>query len=122
MTMATAEVIAAALAAHPELQRLLDLDAAGWTWMPPPLDEEGTPLEVHGVRVWSGEPPDVDALRIRSATEAAAVRTDWQGGVLWRRDGGLVEVIDKLLELPPPASPFAPRLVIGSAPRDLWLP
>lgn len=113
---------AAALAAYPELQRLLDLDAAGWTWMPPPLDESGHPIEIHGFRSW-GRTGQVDGLRVRSLTDAAAVRTDWEGGVLWRQDGGLVDVVERLLELPPPGSPFAPRLVRGLTPAERrWMP
>jgi hypothetical protein len=121
MTMATDDVVAAALAAFPQLQRLLTLDGMGWQWMPPPVDDEGRPLEVHGLRFWAGE-GQVDGLRVRDLHDAAAVRSDADGGIVWRREGGLVDVVDGLLHLPPPGSPFAPRLVIGSAPKDLWLP
>jgi hypothetical protein len=121
MTMATDDVVAAAVAAFPELGRLLLLDAAGWTWMPPPVDEEGRPLAVHGVRMWTGQ-GEVDALRVLGSTDASALRCDPDGGILWRQEGGLTDVVDKLIGLPPPGSPYAPRLVIGSAPRDLWLP
>jgi hypothetical protein len=50
------------------------------------------------------------------------VRTDPDGGLLWECEGTLSDVADGLIGLPPPGSPYAPRLVIGSAPRDLWLP
>lgn len=115
------DAVAAALAAYPELEHLLRLDAAGWTWMPPPLDENGDPLEVHGLRFWPGH-PDVDALRVRSPTDARAVRSDSGGGLYWEREGTLADVVTQLLELPPPGSPYAPRLVIGMAPPDRWIP
>jgi hypothetical protein len=121
MTLASDSTIAAALAAYPQLQRLLTLDGMGWQWMPPPVDEEGRPLEIHGLRLWPHQ-GEVDALRIRGLTDAAAVRADSDGGLLWRKEGGLVDVVDELLHLPPPGSPYAPRLVIGTAPRDRWLP
>jgi hypothetical protein len=113
--------ITAALAAFPALQRLLDLDAAGWVWMPPPLNEQGEPIEVHGVRLWDHE-GEVDAMRVRSESDVWAVRVDDDGGIVWEKTGGLVEVVDALIGLPPPASPYAPRLVKGIAPRDMWKP
>lgn len=121
MTMTRDNVVAAALAAFPQLDRLLRLDGLGWQWMPPPVDDEGRPLEVHGLRSWDGT-GQVDGLRVRSLDDAAAIRTDSDGGILWRRDGGLVDVVDELLHLPPPDSPYAPRLVIGAAPADRWRP
>ena len=121
MTLASNDVIAEALAAYPQLDRLLMLDGIGWQWMPPPVDEYGNALEVHGLRLWAGY-GQVDGLRVRGLDDAAAVRTDSDGGILWRRDGGLVDVVDELLHLPPPGSPHAPRLVIGVAPQDRWLP
>lgn len=117
MTIASDRVINAALAAHPELELLLRLDAAGWHWMPPPLDDEGRPVEIHGVRAWPDD-PDVDALRIRSSTDARAIRMSPDGALLWEREGTLASVVEALICLPPPSSPYAPRLVIGSAPSD----
>lgn len=112
---------AAALAAYPELRHLLRLDAAGWVWMPPPCDEHGCPVEIHGLRLWP-DMPDVDGLRVRSEKDARAVRVTHDDHLLFERDGTLEEVVDALLHLPPPGSPYAPRLVVGSAPKDLWLP
>ncbi|MFL6141751.1 MAG: hypothetical protein ACJ72N_07765 [Labedaea sp.] len=40
---------------------------------------------------------------------------------MWQREGGLVDVIDGLMELPAPNESGAPRLVRGTAPR-LWTP
>jgi hypothetical protein len=115
------DAIDAALTAFPQLQRLLDLDAAGWVWMPPPLDESGHPTEVHGVRFWPAL-GEVDALRVRAVDDVWAVRVDHDGGKLWEETGGLVDVVDSLIGLPPPNSPFAPKLVKGVAPQDLWRP
>ncbi|WP_367128347.1 hypothetical protein [Saccharothrix sp. HUAS TT1] len=115
------DVVAAALAAYPQLALLLRLDAVGWQWMRPPVDEQGHPVEVHGVRAWPGE-AQVDALRIRAATDARAVRVDPYGALLWEAEGGLADVVEQLLHLPPPGSPYAPRLVIGAAPDELWRP
>jgi hypothetical protein len=112
---------AAALTAFPELRHLLRLDAAGWTWMPPSVDEAGHVVEVHGLRLWLGQ-PDVDALRVRGPGDARALRCDPDGGLLWECEGTLGDVVDGLLHLPPPGSPYAPRLVLGSAPADLWMP
>lgn len=123
MTMASDEVIRAAVEAFPDLQLLVRLDSTGWVWLPPATDDEGRPVEVHGVRFWGDLGRDqADGLRIRSETDASAVRADDAGAVLWRRDGGLVDVVQALIELPAPNSPYAPRLVIGIAPRDRWLP
>jgi hypothetical protein len=121
MTRASAEVVKRALLAYPNLRMLLRLDGTGWVWLPPPTDEQGEVREIHGVRFWLDTGRDqVDALRVRSELDAAAVRTDSEGGILWKRDGGLVDVVEALIGLPPPDSPHAPRLVIGHAPRDQW--
>lgn len=53
---------------------------------------------------------------VRYTTDAAALRTDHDGGVVWQREGSLVEVVDGLLTLPPPSTPGAPRLVTATHP------
>jgi hypothetical protein len=111
----------AALAAFPELQRLLDLDAAGWVWMQPPTDDDGNPIEIHGLRMWPGT-GEADAMRVRASKDAWAVRVDHEGGVLWQQTGGLTDVVEGLIHLPPPGSPYAPKLVVGTAPNDFWRP
>ncbi|MGV9366510.1 hypothetical protein [Amycolatopsis sp. NPDC003731] len=63
----------------------------------------------------------VDALRIKNATDSAALRTDRAGGTVWEREGDALDVLHQLVDLPEPSDPHAPRLVIGSAPR-LWTP
>ena len=115
--IASDQVIKDALEAHPELELLLRLDPDGWTWMPPPIDEQGHPLEIHGVRTWVGE-GEVDAIRFRSSTDALALRMTPYGGILWGCEGSLTYVLERLISLPSPASPYAPRLVIGTAPSD----
>ncbi|MFT7835592.1 hypothetical protein Q5530_05525 [Saccharothrix sp. BKS2] len=107
-----------AFGAHPELRRLATLrDSGPWVWLP--TARNGEVVELHGVRTWTGG--YADAVRVRTATDAAAVRTDDTGGLLWQREGGLAEVVDALLELPPPDAPTAPRLVKGVGP-GLWTP
>jgi len=107
-----------AVAEFPELQRLIDLRDAGWFWLPPRVDD-GHVVEVHGVRTWLGG--WADAIRVRFTTDAAGLRVDHEGGVVWRLDGGLTEVVDQLVALSPPGSQNAPRLV-KSATGGLWTP
>ncbi|GAB3489116.1 hypothetical protein [Amycolatopsis cihanbeyliensis] len=108
-----------ALAAYPELRRLMELRDAGWMFLPH-TDPDGELVEVRGVRAWPGT-GSADALLVRYVTDAAALRSS-ADGVVWQREGGLVEVVDGLLTLPAPGTPGAPRLVRGSAPGKLWLP
>lgn len=105
-----------AIAAFPELAQLADLREAGWTFTV--TAESGQLVDVRGVVVWPGG--WADALKVRAPTDAAGVRVDQDGGVVWRREGGLVEVLDGLLELPLPGDRLAPRLVRGSV--RLWTP
>ena len=104
-----------ALVEFPQLQRLIDLRNAGWTFLPTTVNGEIT--EIHGLRVW----PEgwADALRVRYVTDARAVRGDHSGAITWQHDGGLTEVIDGLMSLPAPDDRLAPRLVIAPAAR-LW--
>jgi hypothetical protein len=108
----------AALAAYPELGRLIDLrEGGGWFFQPVQVHGE---LELlTGWRRW----PDgwSDAIAIRDVGDARAFRCDPPGGEVWKREGGLVEVIDRLVELPAPDDPNAPRLVKGTAPK-IWTP
>lgn len=108
----TTEAECAAVAAFPELQRLLDLRDAGWQF-------QHAEHEIRGFRTW----PDgwADAVAVRYSTDAFGVRVDLDGGIVWRREGGLTEVVDGLLGLPAPGEKFAPRLVLGGLPV-LWTP
>jgi hypothetical protein len=57
-----------------------------------------------------------DAVMIKYVTDAAALRIDPDGGLVWNREGTLTDVVDALLTLPPPGTPGAPRFVRGIAP------
>jgi hypothetical protein len=50
-------------------------------------------------------------------TEAAAMRVDHVGGLVWECDGTATEVLHQLVELPAPSDRLAPRLVRTAAPR-----
>ncbi|MDQ3989291.1 MAG: hypothetical protein M3291_08865 [Actinomycetota bacterium] len=113
--MSRSDVEAAALAAFPELRWLLDLREAGWVFLPG--FSGGELIEVRGVRTWPGG--WADGMRVRYTTDAAALRIDQDGGVVWQREGTLCEVADGLLTLPPPSAPDAPRLVIATGPM-VW--
>jgi hypothetical protein len=107
------------LAAFPELRRLADLLDAGWSFMPI-QDSDGELVEVRGVRTWP-DSGSADAVMVRYVTDAAALRTDHAGGMVWQREGTLAEVVDGLLALPSPGAPGAPRLVRGRVPSGLWM-
>lgn len=103
---------AAALAEFPELRRLVDLRNAGWQFMP--VWAEGELVEVRGVRTWPRN--WVDAIAVRFTTDAAGLRCDPSGGVVWERFGNLDAVVEGLLTLPSPGDPAAPRQVLRAAP------
>jgi hypothetical protein len=113
-----------ALRRWPVLQKLIDARRVGWSFA---HAEQGSAQEITGLRVW----PDgsADVMRFRSETDAEALRInpDDPPGIVWKRDGTLDKVIDGLRELPPPGHPYAPWLVLGSAPPQpltarLWWP
>ncbi|MFL6140843.1 MAG: hypothetical protein ACJ72N_03090 [Labedaea sp.] len=108
----------AALALYPELTLLIEL-RHGHGWFFQPVHLHGQLELVTGTRVW----PDrwSDAVAIRDLGDATAFRCDPDGGAVWQHEGGLVDVIDRLVELPAAGEPGAPHLVIGTAPR-LWTP
>src|SRR6266511_1417192 len=89
---------AAALAAYAELRRLIDLREADWAFLPR-HDADGELVEVRGVRTWP-DSGSADALMVRYVTDAAGLRCDHAGGVVWQREGTLAEVVDGLLTLP----------------------
>lgn len=110
----------AAIAAYPELRRLMALRASGlWRFLAT-TDEAGNPVRLNGARVW----PDgsAEALGIRASTDALAIRVDPAGETVFRREGTLAEVIDALVALPAPNTPGAPHLVLSSAAVSLWRP
>lgn len=108
----TGEAERAAVAAFPALQRLLDLRDVGWQF-------QRTEVEVRGFRTWPGA--WADAIAVRYTSDAFGVRVDLDGGVVWRKEGSLLDVVDGLLALPTPGDQFAPRLVLGGLP-GLWTP
>ncbi len=106
----------AALAEFPELRRLVDLRNAGWRFVP--VSADGELVEVRGVRAW----PEgwADAIVVRFTNDAAGLRCDPSGGVVWERAGNLADVVDGLLTLPVPSDPAAPRLVLRRSPPGGW--
>jgi hypothetical protein len=104
-----------ALAEFPELRRLVDLLRVGWQFLP--VSSDGELVELRGVRVWPDE--SVDAITVRFTTDAAALRCDGSGGVVWERAGDLADVVDGLLDLPMPGHPDAPRLILRTS-TQLW--
>jgi hypothetical protein len=108
-----------ALAAHPDLHRLAALrDQGGWRFLHRE-DGAGNIERTTGYSVW----PDgsTDVLEFTGPTDARACRTDCDGSIVWSSSGRLLDVINGLLELPPPGARNAPRLASGSA-RLLWTP
>lgn len=105
------------LAEFPELRRLGDMLRVGWQFLP--VSSGGELVEVRGVRVWPDE--WVDAITMRFTTDAAGLRRDRSGGVVWERAGDLADVVDGLLTLPAPSDLAAPRLVLRTSTK-LWTP
>lgn len=103
----------------PEFDQLEALLKRGWVF-DPGFDDRGQLDRVKGIFGWHAEGV-VDLVRVKSQTEAAAMRCDRSGGLLWEREGTTAYVLGELLELPSPDDPRAPRLVLASAPR-LWTP
>lgn len=108
-----------AVAEFPELQRLIDLrDGGGWQFLIA-TNEQNHVTEVRAVRTYPAG--YADALMVRSTDDAAALRGDHTGGVVWTQEGSLAEVVDELIVLPAPGTPTAPRLVRATMPK-LWTP
>lgn len=118
MTVMDTEAIRAAVAAFPELERLVELRHAGWR-LTPVHGTNGEITSVLGARSWPGCWTDV--IGIRYVTDAQGLRCNPAGERVWERTGSLVEVVDGLLELPVPDTGNAPSLVLGTAPT-LWTP
>lgn len=118
--MAT-DVDRVSLTLYPELHRLVEL-RDGYRWVfTVERNDSGEVRLVAGGRLWPTGWSD--ALAMRNLDDARAFRLDPANGMVWMCEGGLVEVIDGLTELPDPGQPGAPRLVRGAAhPRNLWLP
>jgi hypothetical protein len=103
---------------HQEVQRLAELGARGdWRFAVQHEVEGEQAPSITGIRAW----PDgsADLLVVRDYTVAQARRTNPAGGIVWRHEAGLGEVVDGLLELAPPEDPRAPTRVIGAGP-NMW--
>lgn len=110
--MAVTNTDLVSLRVFPELWRLLDLREGGhWCFQPVLLNSQ---LKlVTGARVWLGGWSD--AIAIRDLKDAKGFRCDPEGWTVWNREGGLMDVLDGLLELPAPGERNAPRLVKASS-------
>jgi hypothetical protein len=110
-----------AVALYPALQRLVDIRGIGWVFQLVTDDDGGVTavkgffMHKVGMVYWA------DMLQIRNVTDAAAVRLNPERQVVWQATGTMVDIIDGLIQLPHPTSPFAPRLVLGKKPA-LWVP
>lgn len=117
-SVTSVNVSVAALRLYPQLQRIAQLrDGGGWVFQL--VQADGRLDLLTGVRLWPWAWSD--AIAIRDLGDAKAFRCDPDGGEVWRHEGGLVEVVDALLELPAPDEPGAPQLVKAKAP-ELWTP
>lgn len=105
--------------AEPAIEPMTTLLKRGWE-LQPQFDRDGSLERFAGAFTWV-EDGYVDALRVKSETDAAALRMDRAGGKVWERTGDALDILHQLVDLPAPSSALAPRLVIGAAPR-LWTP
>ena len=109
----------AALAAYPQLARIVDMRAAGWRFS---LVSYAGITQVKGIYVWrTTSLPWGDLIQIRNIDDAAAIRLNPLKELVWKYEGDLAGAIDALLELPHPDQPNAPRLAIGTL-QGLWTP
>lgn len=69
------------------------------------------------VQIWG----ENDAIAVRSSNDAARSNMFATHAVVWKVEGGLMEVVADLLELPAPGEPGAPVRLIR-VPSRLWTP
>lgn len=109
-----------ALRRFPELQALIDVKAAGWTFRLIGSREQG----VEGIVASYSQKQFTDAVWIYDQGTVVGVRILDEargGGTVWHKDSGtLPEIVHELLGLPDPDDRLAPRLVQGSS--LLWTP
>lgn len=110
----------AAIAAFPELKRLVALRASTDWSLSVVFDQNrqfqlvsGTRSHVEGSR---------DDIGVRSDTEVRVVRHNPLGEAVVMREGSLAEMVDLVLDLPSPLHLLAPRRVLGGAAPGLWVP
>jgi hypothetical protein len=109
----------AALAAYPQLARVIDMRAAGWRFSL--VSYEGI-TQVKGIYVWHTTSLRWgDMIQIRNSDDAAAIRLNPGKELVWKYEGDMAGAIDALLELPHPDQQNAPRLARGTL-RGLWTP
>jgi hypothetical protein len=114
------ETVRISLTLYPELGRLIEL-REGHRWVFGfERDEDGEILLVHGGRLWPNGWSE--AVAIRNRDDARACRLDPAHDLVWECEGGVVDVLDGLADLPG-ADEGRPYLVrgTGTAPK-LWLP
>jgi hypothetical protein len=108
-----------AVALYPELQKLIDIRELGWVFRVEPAEDlivvKGMYLHKVGMVHWA------DMLEIRALTDAVTVRLNPDRDVVWNVTGTLVDIVDGLIQLPHPSSPFAPRLILSKV-STLWVP
>ncbi|MFT7871266.1 MULTISPECIES: hypothetical protein [Amycolatopsis] len=104
---------------EPAIEPFTTLLRRHWEFLPV-FDADGLLKKITGAFTWEVD-GFVDALRVKSETDAAAIRMDHAGGKVWEREGDALTILHQLVDLPAPSDPRAPRLVIGSAPR-VWTP
>lgn len=109
-----------ALRVYPVLAGLLAIIGAGWRFTE--TRDEGGTTALTGVRGYSHMPNVIDAIKIVDEHGAVGFRVLHPDRMMWVREGGLADVVDGLLNLPDPASPLAPHLVLGATPQTLWTP
>ena len=109
-----------ALRRYPELQPLLTVREAGWTFRP--IQDDGGELEGIAGSFSRDQYTDATFIFDRTNVSAARVLDDaYGGGCVWSKEGAdLQEVVYPLLGLPEPGEPGAPSLVKRS--RLLWTP
>ncbi|MBE1496322.1 hypothetical protein H4696_003422 [Amycolatopsis lexingtonensis] len=99
----------------PALEPFTTLLRRGWDFNPK-FDTNGLLERFTASFTWDTD-GFVDALRIKSETDAAAIRMDHADRKVWECNGDALTVLHQLLELPEPSDPHAPLLVTDSAPR-----
>lgn len=92
--------LAAAYEAYPELWTLAVLRDRGWRFVPVAAD--GEPVAIDGFRPHPGG--FTDAVRVRTAVDVTAVRTDARHRPVWTYTAGLADVVAAIAALPAPPS------------------
>lgn len=110
-----------ALVAFPDLRRLANrwVHGVGWRFIQRE-DDSGNVVMTAGFRAWLDG--SMDVLTLTTRANARAWRTNSEGGMVWKREGELRQVIAETLKLPAPENPTAPRLVLTGPTPTHWTP